>query len=97
MAEPAEKSPNVEAFLDKLVGGGRKEKITSNTCVICGKPAVDFTDEVSRREYAISGLCQECQDKAFAEEDDEDDDETFDGADYDPDEDDDVEGDEDDL
>jgi len=25
----------------------------------------DFKDELSRREYAISGLCQKCQDKTF--------------------------------
>lgn len=27
----------------------------------------DFKDEISRREYRISGMCQSCQDKVFAE------------------------------
>jgi hypothetical protein len=34
-------------------------------CVSCGKPADKFRDEVSRREYKISCLCQTCQDDVF--------------------------------
>lgn len=39
-------------------------------CVSCGKEASEFSDRVSEREYAISGLCQACQDGAFLAEDD---------------------------
>ena len=33
----------------------------------CGKPInfADFVDDLSRQEYQISNLCQECQDKVF--------------------------------
>jgi hypothetical protein len=31
----------------------------------CGRSALRFRDDVSRREYGISGLCQECQDSVF--------------------------------
>lgn len=28
----------------------------------CGEPLTGFTDDVSRDEYRITGLCQHCQD-----------------------------------
>lgn len=36
-----------------------------NQCVMCGKPADNFRDELSQREYNISQLCQTCQDLIF--------------------------------
>lgn len=33
----------------------------------CGKPIGEFRDELSLREYKISGWCQNCQDIHFAE------------------------------
>lgn len=37
-------------------------------CPVCRRPVSnDFRDELSRKEYQISGLCQECQDKTFGE------------------------------
>jgi hypothetical protein len=46
------------------------------TCPFCGKPPTEtglnygplaflFRDELSAREYRISGLCQTCQDETF--------------------------------
>jgi hypothetical protein len=51
----------------------RKNAFENNTCVSCGKPAHEFTDALSEKEWKISGLCQVCQDELFAEpvEDDE--------------------------
>lgn len=39
-------------------------------CPFCGVATSenDFRDELSRKEYLISGLCQECQDKMFGGE-----------------------------
>lgn len=40
-------------------------------CPFCGKKVnskEEFKDEVSWREYTISGLCQECQNEVFQEE-----------------------------
>jgi len=36
-------------------------------CPFCQRPInmADFRDELSRREYLISGLCQKCQDDFF--------------------------------
>ena len=45
------------------------------TCPTCGASINgldDFTDELSRREYAISGLCQECQNATFGANGDDD-------------------------
>jgi hypothetical protein len=32
----------------------------------CGKAITGFKDELSRKEFAISGLCQSCQDSVFS-------------------------------
>jgi hypothetical protein len=37
----------------------------ANQCVSCGKSADKFRDNISRREYNISCLCQTCQDDVF--------------------------------
>ena len=56
-----------------LFGRSRTLAIAGNGCVSCGKSAVDFRDELSRKEHGISGLCQGCQDEIFGgpEENDE--------------------------
>jgi hypothetical protein len=69
MAKPSDKSPEVDSFLDEatrqLFGSTRRECIRYDTCVICGKQATKFSDELSRKEYSISGMCQACQDETF--------------------------------
>jgi hypothetical protein len=65
--KPSEKSGGITNFLESLYG--RNSAIEGGMCVSppvgCGKPATEFTDALSRKEYRISGLCQECQDKYF--------------------------------
>jgi len=39
-------------------------------CVSCGEFNLEFRDELSRKEYGISGLCQCCQDNVFGTEED---------------------------
>lgn len=63
MSIPTQKSPEIENKLEELFG--RTTAIESDTCAICYGPATHFTDDVSRREYCISGLCQKCQDNFF--------------------------------
>ena len=48
----------------------RKEIMANKRCVICGGPATEFRDALSRKEYGISGMCQKCQDKVFGAEED---------------------------
>ena len=69
MADPDGKASGVsqalEALSEKTFGRSRTQSIIDNICVICGEDATDFRDDVSRREYTISGMCQMCQDKVF--------------------------------
>ncbi len=67
MAKPTEKSQGIKNFLEETYG--RSTAIEADVCIPvptgCGGPAVEFKDEISRREYRISGFCQACQDKVF--------------------------------
>lgn len=77
MATPTRKSEHLEAFLTAATGIDRRSSIVNDTCVFCSVTVsrkaewfapgeVDtFRDEISRREYTISGLCQDCQDKVY--------------------------------
>ena len=51
-------------------GRSRTLAIAGKGCVKCGELATDFRDELSRKEYGISGFCQPCQDKIFGVEED---------------------------
>ena len=39
-----------------------------DVCVTCGGPIGEFRNEISEREYKISGMCQKCQDSVFGED-----------------------------
>lgn len=37
-------------------------------CPFCNKPGpFEFKDELSKKDHAITGVCQECQDKVYSE------------------------------
>ena len=71
MAKPSEKAPGMTKFLDTMTGEvfgrSREESIKNDICVPCGAkaPPESFRDDLSRKEYTISGLCQACQDSVF--------------------------------
>ena len=44
---------------------GTTDKIKKGMCPFCNNKISEFRDELSRKEYGISGLCQSCQDKVF--------------------------------
>ena len=63
-----EKSSEVEQILEKLsgiIGTPRSVALESETCVMCSGDASTFKDAASKKEYALSGMCQKCQDKFF--------------------------------
>jgi hypothetical protein len=65
-----QKAEVIEKFLDRLTPNpeGRKGSIEKNLCTWCGGEATQFRNEISRREYRISGFCQVCQDKTFGKD-----------------------------
>ena len=64
--EPSPKAPQIDLAISRQTGKSREQQIAANQCMTCDKPADKFTDDLSRKEYGISGMCQDCQDKAFA-------------------------------
>lgn len=67
--KPTDKNPEIDTFLTNVFGVDRRKAIKGDQCVAppigCGKPITTFKDALSAREYRISGLCQECQDRIF--------------------------------
>ena len=59
-----------EEMAMELYGRSLKLSQAGKQCVKCGELAVEFNDELSRKEYGISGLCQCCQDGIFGVEED---------------------------
>lgn len=64
MATPTRKAANLEDMIKGVFGVDRVQCIKDNVCTTCGKPVVEFRDRLSLMEYYISGMCQECWDKA---------------------------------
>jgi len=64
---PSEKAPAIEELLEAM--SGRTTYINKGTCIPapigCGKEITGFKDQLSAKEYTISGLCQGCQDSVF--------------------------------
>jgi len=59
-----------EKIMRNLGFGKQVDDVKKSKCPICGKkidPTVEFKDPLSRKEYDISGMCQDCQDKIFGD------------------------------
>jgi hypothetical protein len=63
--KPSEKSEGIDKAISSFSGKDRKEVITGGQCALCDNPNTDFRNEKSIREYKISGMCQDCQDRVF--------------------------------
>ena len=64
--QPSKKHPAIEATI-LAAGFNRKKAITEKSCVFCNKEVTldSFKDELSLKEFHISGICQPCQDETF--------------------------------
>ena len=66
-----ERSPEVQGKIDKLCksmfGISNTAAGVAGICVSCGSNVSydSFRDELSRKEYGLSRLCQKCQDLVF--------------------------------
>ncbi len=69
MAKPAYKAEGMKKYLEEVsmaaFGRSRIKSIKADICVECGEPATEFNDNLSRKEYTISGMCQKCQDDIY--------------------------------
>jgi hypothetical protein len=66
------KAKNIRRLLDSMSSdqpffNRRSKAIPANLCVFCETPNTNFRDQLSQREYRISGMCQNCQDNYFKE------------------------------
>lgn len=46
-------------------------RIDAGKCPTCGGAIGEFRDDLSRKEFGISGMCQACQDSVFGAEEPE--------------------------
>ena len=69
--EPTKKSNAMEEMLSSVFGVDRIKTIRESFCTGCDSTnniEESFRDDLSRKEYTISGLCQSCQDYIFGKE-----------------------------
>jgi uncharacterized CHY-type Zn-finger protein len=66
-----ERNKGIQNFIDKFAkksfGRSQTEAKEKKICVFCGEviKMEDFKNQLSIKEYEISGLCQKCQDDTF--------------------------------
>jgi len=61
LEKPDASKPVFQVFPDAL------DRVKRGVCATCEKEIKeeDFRDELSKKEYSISGLCQGCQDEVL--------------------------------
>ena len=68
------RAPKLQKFIDNFAEKnfghkqGDKDSTGMPVCVFCGKSidvGKDFKDELSIKEFRISGMCQKCRDETF--------------------------------
>ena len=57
-----------EDIIKSIFGNDISERISNNRCPLCNKEITGFRDSLSEKEFKISGLCQECQDKIWSKD-----------------------------
>lgn len=68
--KPTTKSPEIESVIKDVLGIDRVKVISENRCIPapigCGREVKPETwDSLTQKEFTISGLCADCQDKIF--------------------------------
>ena len=67
-----EKTTQIKNLLDGITSqkpfkNTRSDAIKKLKCVMCNNPDLNFRDELSKKEYEISRICQKCQILIFGE------------------------------
>lgn len=55
----------IDSVAKRFYGRTNTEALKDQICVDCGKPATEFKDRISKQDYLITGLCQQCQDDMY--------------------------------
>ena len=61
------KASAIESLLTCLSGVSRVGAVAEGSCTFCHEMATSFRDDLSAKEYTISGMCQKCQDNFFGD------------------------------
>ncbi len=68
---PVPDTSNIQKKPVDMIFPDRISKMQEHICMTCGDKVEGFNDELSQKEFLISGLCQKCQDSVFNGDDDE--------------------------
>ena len=60
MPLPPDLSKPIFAMMPELA-----DRVINGCCTYCAKALTEFRDEISKKEYSVSGMCQPCQDEIF--------------------------------
>ncbi len=63
-----DKAPWIQEAMRQVAPHGENLGTGNQKCAWCGEDASEFKDELSKKEFGISGMCQTCQDDTFKEE-----------------------------
>ena len=55
----------LDSIAKDVFGRTQDEAQDKQICIFCGGDASEFKNDISRKEYSISGMCQKCQDEIF--------------------------------
>lgn len=55
-------------FAASILGPDHSKALDEGRCVVCLNPIGEFRNNLSEKEFNISGMCQDCQDKTFGED-----------------------------
>ncbi len=69
--KPTTKTIALDTYFAATFGIDRNAAVMQGVCSCCGGDATTFDDNLSAKEYTISGLCQDCQNIAFAPDDED--------------------------
>jgi len=53
-------------FAARAIGG--HNAVNAGRCPTCQDEITEFRNDISRKEFSISGMCQKCQDSVFGKD-----------------------------
>lgn len=66
---PVPDTSNIQKKPVDAIFPDRISKTRAHICITCGGKVEGFNDELSQKEFLLSGMCQKCQDEIFKEGD----------------------------